>query len=512
MIGADALAMKGIVKKFVLLVANNHVDFSAREGEVHALVGENGAGKTTLMNILYGVLTPDSGSIEIGGRRVDIPRPSAAIDLGIGMVHQHFKLVPSFTIAENIVLGREPGSRFVMDAALARKQVKQIATEKLGIDIDPDTAVVDLPVGLQQQVEILKMLYREARILILDEPTAVLTPQETEELFRTIRKLAKDGKTIIFITHKLNEVMKVSDRVTVMRGGRVVDTLETSKTSAVEIAEKMVGRSILFRVKKEPASPGAVILEVKGLKVDSNRGLEAVSGIDMCVRENEIVGLAGVQGNGQDELIEAITGLRTVERGDVLIGGVSLKNASPRKVREYGAAYIPADRTLVGLSVEDSIWENTLLGHHTSDAYGKRGSLDNNKAVQFTQKIIEKFDIRGARPWAPVKSLSGGNQQKVVLARELSFGGRLIIADQPSRGVDIGAIEFIHSQLIAMRDKGCGVFLISSDLDEIFSLADRILVIFKGRIMGELLSTEATVEKVGRLMAGIMLEGEEKIG
>jgi len=507
----EALAMTGIVKRFGALTANDHVDFSAHKGEVHALVGENGAGKTTLMNILYGVLTPNAGTIDIDGKRVEITSPSVAIKLGIGMVHQHFKLVPSLSVAENIVLGHEPGKHFLLDLALARKQVKEIATKKFGISIDPDAIVADLPVGLQQQVEIIKMLYREAQILILDEPTAVLTPQETEELFKTIRKLANGGKTIIFITHKLNEVMQVSDRVTVMRQGQLVTTIETAQTSAVQLAEKMVGRSVLFRVEKKPSVPGKVLMEVRSLKVDSSRGIEAVCGLSMRVRANEIVGLAGVQGNGQDELVEAIAGLRQSREGDILLEGEAIHNASPRKIRDMGTAYIPSDRTLVGLSVNDSIWENMILGHHAYEKFGKGGTLDKKKANSFTQSMIEEYDIRGASPQAPAKSLSGGNQQKVVLARELSRGGKLIIADQPSRGVDIGAIEFIHRQLIAMRDLGCGVFLISADLDEIFSLADRILVIFKGRIMGELSSSEATIEEVGRMMAGIARDGDKKI-
>ena len=492
-----------IVKQFGTLVANDHVDFSARVGEVHSLVGENGAGKTTLMNVLYGVLLPEAGSIEINGKPARIDNPADAISLGIGMVHQNFKLVPSLSVAENVVLGREPGKGFIVDRRAANTRVAQLARERFGHDMDPTATVQDLPVGLQQRVEILKMLYREAQLLILDEPTAVLTPQETEELFRTIRRLASQGKTVIFITHKLNEVMTVSDRVTVMRAGHAVGTMNTSETSAVQLAEKMVGRSVLFRVEKKPAEPQDVLLEVKDLRVESNRGVKAVNGVTMNVRAREIVGLAGVQGNGQDELVEALVGLRHAKSGDILLNGSSIKGFSPIDVRNAGLAYIPADRTRVGLSVESSIWENLLLGHHVNGGFGAGPLLDVNKAVGFARDLITRFDIRGAQPRAPARSLSGGNQQKVVIARELSYSRKVIVADQPSRGVDIGAIEFIHRQLVAMRDQGYGVFLISADLDEIFSLSDRILVIFHGRIMGELSDKEATVASVGRLMAGI---------
>lgn len=497
-----------IVKQFGNLVANDHVDFSARAGEVHSLVGENGAGKTTLMNVLYGVLIPEAGSIEIGGNPVRIDNPANAISLGIGMVHQNFKLVPSLSVAENVVLGKEPGRGFMVDRRTANKRVADLAMERFGHAMDPTATVQDLPVGLQQRVEILKMLYREAQLLILDEPTAVLTPQETEELFRTLRRLASQGKTVIFITHKLNEVMSVSDRVTVMRGGHAVATMNTAETSAVLLAEKMVGRSVLFRVEKKPAEPQEVLLEVKDLRVESNRGVKAVNGITMNVRAREIVGLAGVQGNGQDELVEALVGLRHAKSGEIILNGSNIRGLSPIQVRNAGLAYIPADRTRVGLSVESSIWENLLLGHHVNGGFGSGPLLDVNKAVAFAKDLITRFDIRGAQPKAPARSLSGGNQQKVVLARELSYSSHVIIADQPSRGVDIGAIEFIHSQLVAMRDQGHGVFLISADLDEIFSLSDRIIVIFQGRIMGELTEKEATVASVGRLMAGIERERE----
>ncbi len=497
-----------IVKQFGNLVANDHVDFSARAGEVHSLVGENGAGKTTLMNVLYGVLTPEAGSIEINGKPARIDNPAMAISHGIGMVHQNFKLVPSLSVAENVVLGMEPGRAFMVDRRAAIKRVGDLALERFGHAMDPTAVVQDLPVGLQQRVEILKMLYREAQLLILDEPTAVLTPQETEELFRTIRRLASQGKTVIFITHKLNEVMSVSDRVTVMRSGHNVATMNTAETSAVLLAEKMVGRSVLFRVEKKPAQPGDILLEVKDLQVESNRGVKAVDGASMNVRAREIVGLAGVQGNGQDELVEALVGLRHMKSGDILLNGSSIRGLSPVQVRNAGVAYIPADRTRVGLSVESSIWENLLLGHHLNGGFGGGPLLDVTRAVRFARELIDRFDIRGAQPKAPARSLSGGNQQKVVLARELSYSRKVIIADQPSRGVDIGAIEFIHRQLVAMRDQGYGVFLISADLDEIFSLSDRILVIFHGRIMGELSAQEATVASVGRLMAGIEAETE----
>lgn len=503
--------MTGIVKQFGSLVANNRVNFAAHQGEVHALVGENGAGKTTLMNILFGVLSPDEGHIEIDGRPVDISNPAIAIKLGIGMVHQEFKLVPSLSVAENIVLGSEPGSRFVIDRKLAMKQVSELATERFGLEMDPSATVQELPVGLQQRVEILKMLYRDARILILDEPTAVLTPQETEELFRTIRRLAEHGKTIVFITHKLNEVMRVSDRVSVMRAGESVATFNTAETTAVELAEKMVGRSVLFRVNKTPAQPQEVLLDVRNIVVDGTQGHEAVRGVSLHVRAGEIVGLAGVQGNGQDQLVEALAGLRVLKSGDIRIAGQSTRKLSPLQIRNAGVAYIPSDRKRVGLCVDATIWENAVLGRHVTRQFGRGPFLDVRKAADLARELIGKFDIRGARPGALAKSLSGGNQQKVVLARELSRGRKVVVADQPSRGVDIGAIEFIHRQLVAMRDSGCAVFLISADLDEIFSLSDRILVIFKGEIMGDVGAKDATMESIGRLMAGIHEEGGTKV-
>ena len=505
----DAVVMKGIVKAFDTLVANDHVDFSAHKGEIHALVGENGAGKSTLMNILYGVLTPDGGTIEINNQKVQISNPSIAIKLGIGMVHQNFKLVPSLSVAENVVLGQEPGKSILFDSIAAKKKVQEIASKDLGISMDPDATVADLPVGLQQQVEIIKMLYREASLLILDEPTAVLTPQETEELFATLRKLAANGKTIVFITHKLNEVMSVSDRVTVMRAGKVIMTLNTMDTCAEDLAEKMVGRPVLFKVEKKPASPGKVLMEVKNLHVNNAHGVESIHSLSFQIHEHEIVGLAGVQGNGQDELVEALTRLRQISDGEIILQGKNISSASTRQLRDMGVAYIPSDRTSIGLSVNDQIWRNMILGHHNSKEFGRGINLDTKKANEFTEKMIGEFDIRGARPDIFAKALSGGNQQKIVLARELSRGGKVIIADQPTRGVDIGAMEFIHKQLVMMRDLGYGIFLVSADLDEIFSLSDRILVIFKGKIMGELASVNASIQEVGRMMAGISTNGDK---
>lgn len=502
MVAESAVEMRGIVKRFPLVVANDMVDFVAARGEVHALVGENGAGKSTLMSILYGLQRPDRGEIRVFGHPVQFSSPRQAIRLGIGMVSQHFRLVPSFTVAQNIILGHEPHRRGIIDMACAEQQVQELG-ERFALQVNPRDLVINLPVGLQQRVEILKALYRQARVLILDEPTAVLTPQETRELFRTLRRLAGGGSTILFVTHKLNEVMEISDRVSVMRGGRLVETMRTTDTSPAAIAEKMVGRPVLFRVNKGEATPGEPLLDVRDLHANSARGIEAVRGVTFSVRRGEIVGIAGVQGNGQSELVEVLTGMRPAGAGEVRLGGATVTGLGTAALRRRGLAYIPEDRGLVGLCLDATLSENLLMGQQRSRECRQRGALRLGPIRQRAGDLIRRFDVRGAAPATTARALSGGNQQKIVLARELSSRPSLIIADQPSRGVDIGAIEFIHQTLVSMRNQGCGVLLISADLQEIFALSDRIVVLYHGTVLGDLPARTATVEQVGYLMAGI---------
>lgn len=508
--GSTAIDMRGVTKRFPLVMANDHVDFTAARGEIHALVGENGAGKTTLMSILYGIHQPDAGEIRILGEPVRFTTPRQAIARGIGMVHQHFRLVPSFTVAQNIILGHEPGRRGLIDRAAAERQVQELS-ERFALQVNPRDYVIDLPVGLQQRVEILKALYRNARVLILDEPTAVLTPQETVALFRTLRTLAHDGATIIFVTHKLGEVMDISDRVSVMRGGRMIETLQTAVTTPAQLAEKMVGRPVLFRVNKDEAHPGEIALAVQDLHVNDARGIEAVRGVSFTVRRGEIVGIAGVQGNGQNELVEALTGLRTIAGGQVRLNSEAVTTYGTAALRHRGLAYIPEDRGLIGLALDATISENLLMGQQCNMEFRRRHVLRTGSIRQHAQQLIHQFDIRGAAAAAPARALSGGNQQKVVLARELSSHPSLIIADQPSRGVDIGAIEFIHQVLVRMRNQGCAILLVSADLQEIFALSDRIIVFYQGEIRGELPASAATIETVGYLMAGVDVPAPQKV-
>jgi general nucleoside transport system ATP-binding protein len=501
--GADVVSMSHIVKRFGDLVAIEDASISIHAGEIHALVGENGAGKTTLMNILYGLLPRNDGEIRLRGEPVEFTGPAEAIRAGIGMVHQHFKLAPSFTVAENIILGAEPLASFDrINRGEAERQTAELS-HRFGLDLDPRAVVGGLPVGLRQRVEILKALYREAEILILDEPTSVLTPQETRELFATMRRLADEGHSIIFITHKLREVLAVSDRISVMRHGRIISTAPNQGVTAQHIASLMVGRSVLLRVVKGKAHPSPdVLLEVDGLTALGDRGETAVDAISFGVRAGEIVGLAGVQGNGQDELVECIAGLRRPLSGRIGICGTTIAHANPSRSRNAGLAYIPADRARVGLSLMSRVWENLSLGHLRSFSRGP--VLAANAARRQAREMIRQFDVRGADENTLAGSLSGGNQQKVQLARELTRRtARLIVAEQPSQGVDIGAIEAIHRTLVEMRDDGRAVFVISADLDEIFSLSDRILVIYRGRIVADLIADDTDVEAVGRFMGGI---------
>ena len=507
---AELLALSGITKRFGGLVAVNDVSFAVCAGEVHALVGENGAGKSTLMNIAYGLHAPDDGALLIGGRPTVLAGPADALRLGVGMVHQHFKLAPSFTVAENIILGAEPEASFGrLDRAAAVRRTTELG-QRFGLELDPRARIGDLPVGLQQRAEILKALHREVRVLILDEPTAVLTPQETRELFATLASLAAAGTAIIFITHKLREVLAVSHRVSVMRQGRIVATLASRGLSAEEMARLMVGRPVLLRVVKGAPRPSSrPLLRVEALAAHGDRGEMAVRGLDMAVHAGEIVGLAGVQGNGQDELVQSITGFRRPTAGRVEIGATDVTGATPAAVRRAGLAYVPSDRGQVGLSLTSRIWENLALGHHRLAPLARGRLLDIAAARRQARELIAAFDVRGATTETEARALSGGNQQKVVLARELSRDARLLIVEQPSQGVDIGAIEAIHRLLVRMRDEGRGVLLVSADLDEILSLSDRILVMYRGRIAGAFDdAAQADAEALGRLMGGLHAPAE----
>jgi simple sugar transport system ATP-binding protein len=493
--------MDNIVKRFGDFVAIHDATIEIRRGEIHALVGENGAGKSTLMNILYGLLQADGGFVEVNETRSRFANPEDAIRAGVGMVHQHFKLAPSFTVAENIILGAEPLKGFFrVDHARAQRETAELS-HRFGLDLDPNAIVGSLSVGLRQRVEILKALYRHAQILILDEPTAVLTPQETREMFATMRTLARSGHSIIFITHKLREVLAVSDRISVMRQGRIVETMDNKAVTADQIASLMVGRSVLLRVAKDKAKPGAEkLLSVRNLRALGERGEDAVSELSLDVFAGEIVGLAGVQGNGQDELVECIAGLRQPVEGAIEICGTAA-TADPSANRDAGLAYIPADRGGLGLSLASPIWENMTVGH--LDEFAKSPFIDNAKAQTRSEELIKRFDVRGATLQKRSGALSGGNQQKVQIARELTRNAPLIIAEQPSQGVDIGAIEAIHRIFVEMRDRGCGVFVVSADLDEIFSISDRILVIYRGRIVADFVASQTNPEEVGRFMGGL---------
>ncbi len=495
------LELKGITKRFPGVVANDGIDLAVGDGEIHALLGENGAGKTTLMNVLYGLYHADEGEIVIDGQAVRFASPGDAIAAGIGMVHQHFMLIPVFTVAENVVLGVEPTRRLgLLDRARARREVRQLS-ERFGLAVDPDAMVEDLPVGVQQRVEIIKALLREARLLILDEPTAVLTPQETDDLFAVMRSLQKSGHSILFITHKLKEVLPVADRITVLRNGRVVGSTVPDQTGEQELASMMVGRSVLLRVSKGEARPGPVVLEVDGLTVLDDRGHVAVDDLSLQVREGEIVALAGVQGNGQTELVEALTGLAPAVAGTVRVGGRALGRASPRAVLRAGLAHVPEDRVKDGLIATFSVAENLVLNTYDVAPFA-RGPMMDLRAVQASAKErVREFDIRTPSVDVAVKNLSGGNQQKVIIARELSRPIRLLIASQPTRGLDVGSIEYVHRRIVEARDQGDAVLIVSSELDEVLALADRIAVMFRGRIVGER-PAGADRDEIGLLMAG----------
>ena len=498
---APALSLHGIVKTYGPVRANDGVDLEVRWGEVHALLGENGAGKSTLMNVVYGLTRPDAGEIVFDGRPVTISGPTDAIRLGIGMVHQHFMLIPPLTVAENVILGHETARSGLMDLAEARAEVGDLA-RRHGLEVDPAARAQDLSVGLQQRVEILKALYRGARLLILDEPTSVLTPQEAERLFDVIRSLTAQGTAVIFITHKLGEVMAVADRITVMRRGQVVADTTPAESGPPDLARLMVGRPVLLRVDKKPARPGVALLRLEGLRVDDDRHQPAVDGVDLEVRAGEIVGLAGVEGNGQEELVEAIVGLRSPRSGRVVLGTQDVTRLGTRRTLHAGVSFIPADRHRMGAILELAVADNLVLSDYDRPPFA-RGILRRFQAVwEYALKAIKAFDIRTEGPAQPLGSLSGGNQQKLVVARELSTDPRVLVASQPTRGVDVGSIEFIHRQIVARRDQGLAVLLVSSELDEVLSLADRVAVIYRGRIVAVLEGDAVERERIGLMMAG----------
>ena len=497
-----ALEVKNITKRFPGVLANDNINFDLKNGEIHALLGENGAGKSTLMNIIYGLYDPDEGEIFINGEKVDIENPHDAIARGIGMVHQHFMLVPVFSVMENIILGSEVTRGPSLNYSKARKDILKISQE-YGLEIDPDAIIEELPVGVQQRVEIIKTLYRQANILVLDEPTSVLTPQEADDLFIIMRSLTDQGKSIIFITHKLREVLHIADRISVIRDGKIVGSTTPAKADKNKLASMMVGRDVDLQVQKTKAKPGNVVLEVKNITVKDERHQDAVDGVSFSVRAGEILGIAGVQGNGQTELVEALSGLRPIASGTVFFGGTEVTNESPRKIIELGAGHIPEDRQKDGLVLAYSVSDNLILNRYYVEPFAKGIVLQEAAALESAERLIEKYDIRTPSARTAVSSLSGGNQQKLIVAREFSRQTKLLIAAQPTRGLDVGSIEYIHSRLIEKRDEGNALLLVSTELDEILELSDRIAVMFDGKIVDILDADDANKETIGLLMAGI---------
>jgi len=497
------LELRGITKRFPGVLANDHIDLTVEKGEIHALLGENGAGKTTLMNILYGLYHPDEGEIWVNGEKKEVKSPIDAIKAGVGMVHQHFMLVPVFTVTENVMLGEEfVKYGGVLDRTRAAKKVKEIS-DTYKLDIDPTAYIKDMPVGLQQRVEIIKLLFREANILIMDEPTAVLTPQEVKELFKIMRTLIDQGKSIIFITHKLGEVLECADKITVIRGGKVVGSTNPKTATMNELASMMVGRDVKLSVDKAKNKTGEVVLEVNDLKVLDPRGAIAVDGISFTVNKGEVLGVAGVQGNGQTELVKALTGLLPPIDGEINLSGHNITHFSPRQITELGSAHIPEDRQKDGLVLSFPIADNLVLNTYYLKPFSKYGWFDRKEIIKRGVDLVKKFDIRTPSALTPASSLSGGNQQKVIVAREFSRPIKLLIASQPTRGLDVGSIEYIHKRVIEKRDEGCAVLLVSTELDEVMQLSDRIAVLFRGKIIDIVDAKTATKEHLGLLMAGI---------
>ena len=498
---APVLELRGITKQFPGVLANDHIDFDLRRGEVHALLGENGAGKSTLMSILYGLYTADSGEIRMNGKPVTISSPKHAIELGIGMVHQHFMLIPVMTVTENIVLAQEPTyAGVLLDYDAAAKRVRDLS-DSFGLAVDPNARIQAITVGQQQRVEILKALYRGAEILILDEPTAVLTPQEAQELFEIINELKSQGKSIVFISHKLNEVLEIADRISVLRRGKLIETIPREGATEAGLARSMVGREVLLRVEKRPSQPGEPLLQVEDVVVRDDRGLEAVRGVSFEVRAGEIVGIAGVDGNGQTELIDSLTGLRHPVSGSIRIGGEELSRASARGALDAGLGHIPEDRQRRGLVLDFNLAENLVLHDYGKEPFSKLGWVNPRRWFRWARGRLQEFDVRGGGPTTRAGSLSGGNQQKVVIAREVSRNPSVLIAAQPTRGLDVGAIEFVHRRLVEQRDAGKAVLLVSLELEEIVSLSDRILVLYEGRIVAEF-PPDVSEEEIGIAMIG----------
>lgn len=493
--------MRNITKRFGNFVANDAINLTVRKGEIHALLGENGAGKSTLMNVLFGLYQPDEGEIYINEEKVVIDGPNTAIKLGIGMVHQHFKLVQPFTVTENIILGKEPKKGMKIDYNKARQEVKELS-ERYGLAVDPDAKIKDISVGMQQRVEILKILYRGADILIFDEPTAVLIPQEIEELMQIMRNLVAEGKSIILITHKLKEIMEISDMVTIIRRGKVIDTVVTKETTPSELAEKMVGRQVSFKVEKTKAQPKDVILDVDNIFVKGSHGNKGLNGTSFQVRAGEILGIAGVDGNGQSELIYALTGLAKIDQGHVRLKGKDITNCSPREISQSGMSHIPEDRHKRGLVLDFTLSENFVLQTYFQPPFNKNGFLDHKEMNKYAERLMQEFDVRASSIQSRARGLSGGNQQKAIIAREFDKDPDLLIAAQPTRGLDVGAIEYIHKRLVELRDRGKAVLLISFELDEILNLSDRIAVIYEGQIVGEVYPEETNDQELGLMMSG----------